>query len=72
MLFVVFWEAEFLHPDAHCTLSFAVIFTAEIISRILEQTTNNNIKNKYLVVVESGVCGGVAEFDVAGIGVLST
>ena len=39
----------------------------ELISRILEQ--NNKYNDS---VVESGVCGGVAEFDIAGIGVLST
>ena len=58
----VFASRRPLYPD------FVVTFTAELVSRILEQITN-----KYEdPVVESGFCGGAAKFDIAGIGVVYT
>ena len=50
-----------------CFLVLRYFFTAELISRILEQ--NNKCEDS---VVESGVCGGASEFDIVGTGVLST
>ena len=38
----------FLPPNVHCTLSFAVFFTVELISRILEQITVLSTRCSYI------------------------